>query len=422
VDGQSSGTPTVFWDSPIDLAADGCTGGTATYTMKDAAGTTIASGSLTEGPSGHYTATVPPQTPNRGAMDVSIAFTCPNAADNSSAAFTLYIDPSGVVSDTHAAPVAGATVTLMRSDAATGPFTAVTNGDGSVMSPSNQANPSTTDGVGHYGWDVVAGYYKVTASKADCYAPGSYDPVAHTVQPVVASAVQTIPPAVTNLDLTLDCTNLAPVAAFTQSVTSGHPGVSVHLDAGSAVDPNGSVASYHWDFGDGTPPLTTASPTADHVYSAIGAYTPTLTVVDDQGASSVLKSGNPVTVADAPGQVTGLSAVSGLHSVALSWTAPAANGSPITGYTVDVTPGGQHLTPTGTGVTVTGLTGNTSYTFAVRAVNAFGTGLAGSTLGVAGATGTHPSVAITAAPPAYTDQTAGQVSFTAGVDPCRWPR
>ncbi len=78
-----------------------------------------------------------------------------------------------------------------------------------------------------------------------------------------------------------------------------------------------------------------------------------------------------------PGAPTGVTAIRGNAQAGVSWTAPADNGgSPITGYTVTASPGGQTATVGGatTNAVVTGLTNGTSYTFIVRATNATGTG------------------------------------------------
>src|SRR5947209_1732048 len=216
---------------------------------------------------------------------------------------------------------------------------------------------------------------------------------------MVLSSARQIPPAVTDLDLLLDCTNLAPVASFTQSATTVRAGGAVAFDARASKDANGSVASYHWNFGDGT---TGTGATPSHSYGTVGTFTPTLTSTDDQGLVSAVKTGKPVTVASAPGAIGGLSTSSGLHRVHLSWVAPASNNSPITGYTVDVTPGGQHLTTTATSLNVDGLTGNTMYTFAVRAANAFGSSAPATAHAIAGAAN-HPVVTITSQPKALTN-------------------
>lgn len=72
--------------------------------------------------------------------------------------------------------------------------------------------------------------------------------------------------------------NLAPTPTFTTSVND----LSVHLDASGSSDPDGSVTSYAWDFGDGS---TGSGAVTDHVYATGGRYDVALTVVDDAGAS-----------------------------------------------------------------------------------------------------------------------------------------
>jgi YVTN family beta-propeller protein len=74
----------------------------------------------------------------------------------------------------------------------------------------------------------------------------------------------------------------APGAAFTSQ--AGPAGSATTFDASGSSDPDGSVASYRWSFGDGQT-ATTAGPTAAHVYADARAYSAVLTVVDDEGCS-----------------------------------------------------------------------------------------------------------------------------------------
>ena len=64
-------------------------------------------------------------------------------------------------------------------------------------------------------------------------------------------------------------------------------GQASSFDASASSDPDGTVASYHWDFGDGTS-QTTVSPTVTHTYATSNTYTVTLTVTDDAGCSTAL--------------------------------------------------------------------------------------------------------------------------------------
>jgi hypothetical protein len=68
------------------------------------------------------------------------------------------------------------------------------------MSPRNRRNPDRTDASGAFGWDVIPGYYRVTASHADCSAATSRKPA--------LSPLLTIPPAVLDLRLRLRCPHL----------------------------------------------------------------------------------------------------------------------------------------------------------------------------------------------------------------------
>ncbi len=195
---SDDGIPVVLVGTSPVLATGGCPGGTATFEIT-LGGETVASGGLSESPagSGQYSGPTGPLNAV-GDADVSIAIDCPGATPDETVEFGLYIDPSGHVRDSLGAPVADATVELLRSASPAGPFMPVPNGS-AVMSPSNRTNSDLTDADGHFGWDVVAGYYKVRASKDDCVS--NADRSAEFAE----SHVMTIPPPVTNLDIRLYC-------------------------------------------------------------------------------------------------------------------------------------------------------------------------------------------------------------------------
>ena len=85
--------------------------------------------------------------------------------------------------------------------------------------------------------------------------------------------------------------NQPPSATFTSTVTNR----SVAVDATGSADPDGSVASYGWNFGDGG---TATGLTASHLYAAAGAYTVTLTVTDNRGGTGTTT--RSVTAVDPP--------------------------------------------------------------------------------------------------------------------------
>jgi hypothetical protein len=76
--------------------------------------------------------------------------------------------------------------------------------------------------------------------------------------------------------------NQPPVAGFSTELF----GLTVVVDAlDGSSDPDGQVARYDWDFGDGTT-LQDGGPITAHDYPAFGTYTVTVTETDDQGCST----------------------------------------------------------------------------------------------------------------------------------------
>lgn len=76
--------------------------------------------------------------------------------------------------------------------------------------------------------------------------------------------------------------NQAPIANFNFTPTSGVEPLFVSFSALSSIDPDGSISSYTWDFGDGTSGVG-LMPT--HMYQVAGLYSVRLTVKDDKGLS-----------------------------------------------------------------------------------------------------------------------------------------
>jgi len=78
--------------------------------------------------------------------------------------------------------------------------------------------------------------------------------------------------------------NQPPIASFS-ATAPGFTGTPISFDASAAIDPDGTIARYDWDFGDGTV-LMDGGPTPQHVYASPGAYVVSLVVTDDEGAST----------------------------------------------------------------------------------------------------------------------------------------
>jgi YVTN family beta-propeller protein len=73
-----------------------------------------------------------------------------------------------------------------------------------------------------------------------------------------------------------------PIASF--SAPAARPGVPITLDATSSNDPDGRIASYRWEFGDGQT-VGSAGSGISHTYGKPGSYTATLTATDNEGCS-----------------------------------------------------------------------------------------------------------------------------------------
>ncbi|MCA9986584.1 MAG: PKD domain-containing protein, partial [Anaerolineales bacterium] len=77
--------------------------------------------------------------------------------------------------------------------------------------------------------------------------------------------------------------NQWPVAVASADQVSGDVALTVNFSAAGSTDSDGTIASYAWDFGDGT---TAATANPSHVYTTPGDYVAVLTVTDNQGATT----------------------------------------------------------------------------------------------------------------------------------------
>ncbi|WP_051752255.1 putative Ig domain-containing protein [Streptosporangium amethystogenes] len=159
--------------------------------------------------------------------------------------------------------------------------------------------------------------------------------------------------------------------------------------------------------------------------TAGSSYTFTVAAVNAVGTGPASAASSAVTPYDVPGRPTVTSATAGTLSANLTWTAPAGNGSTITGYVVTpyiagVAQSTQTFSGTVTTQTVTNLTAGISYTFTVTAVNAAGSGQASLPSGAV-VPNTSPSFTFSP-PPAGEVNVPYSVSLTVtgGTAPYTW--
>ena len=97
------------------------------------------------------------------------------------------------------------------------------------------------------------------------------------------SAETTHPVIVRSLPYSIGITpDQAPTAAFTTSVN----GLTVSFDGSGSFSPIGTIATYLWDFGDSSGPVTTENASTSHTYAREGVFSVSLTVTNTAGTST----------------------------------------------------------------------------------------------------------------------------------------
>jgi len=139
--------------------------------------------------------------------------------------------------------------------------------DGAPVATNAQTGSKLTSGIWRIGGDSLAGSWVSSGSTAGFFN-GSLDEVALYNAELSATDVRS------HYKASPAAVLASPVAAFTSAVN----GASVSFDATGSKDPDGTVVSYSWDFGDGT---TGTGATPSHTYAKSGAYVVNLTVTDD---------------------------------------------------------------------------------------------------------------------------------------------
>jgi PKD repeat protein len=124
--------------------------------------------------------------------------------------------------------------------------------------------------------------------------------------------------------------NQPPTAVISAVPTTGVAPLSVVFNGSGSSDPDGTIATWAWSFGDGT---SGSGPTITHVYTAAGFYIANLTVTDNAGASSTASATISVTTGSstAPSAPNNLAARSNSRArINLTWINTATNATSIT--------------------------------------------------------------------------------------------
>ena len=76
----------------------------------------------------------------------------------------------------------------------------------------------------------------------------------------------------------------APVAVANANILTGKAPLSINFSASESYDPDGTIVSYQWGFGDGA---SSSEANPSHTYAEPGTYTATLFVTDNQGLTGM---------------------------------------------------------------------------------------------------------------------------------------
>jgi PKD repeat protein len=172
------------------------------------------------------------------------------------------------------------------------PVAAFTASAASLVASFDGSTSSDADGsIAGYAWNYGDGATGTGATSAHTYAAAGTFTASLTVTDN-QGATSTITHPVT---VTAPAANNPPVAAFTSTVAS----LTASFDGTTSTDPDGTVASYAWSFGDGQ---TGTGSTVSHSYATAGTFTVSLTVTDNQGATATVS--HPVTTIAPPANVT----------------------------------------------------------------------------------------------------------------------
>jgi PKD repeat protein len=138
-------------------------------------------------------------------------------------------------------------------------------------------NATDSDGtISTYHWDFGDGSTATGATPSHTFAAAR----TYTVTLLVtddggetAQATKTV---------TITAPNQAPVASA-GGPYSGGPGTNIFFEGRASFDPDGTISTYQWSFGDST---TGTGSSVEHAYASPGTYTATLTVTDNNGLTN----------------------------------------------------------------------------------------------------------------------------------------
>ena len=392
--------------SSTSCTLSGLTNGT-TYTISVAAVNAIGTGAP-------WTGTVTPTisvpwaptsvVATSGDTSVSVSWAAPvNDGGSTITNYTVTASPGGATCTSSASScvVSGLTngtpysfsVTATNS-IGTGPAASASSTPAGPPLASASVSGTATDGAATVTWSSADNQGSPIISYAVTSTPSGYG--CQTGGSATSCSFNNLPGGV-SYTFTVTATNaLGTGPGATSAAVIGTIGVPTGPQAVAAAPENGSstvswtapandggavITGYTVTASPGTATCSTTSATSCTLSGLTNGTTYTLSVTATNSAGTGPAVGASVTPATTPSVPLSISASTGNGDVTVSWAASADDGgSPIMGYHVSTTPGGENCATSAAAVSCTmrNLTNGTTYTFDVTAVNAMGAGAAGA--------------------------------------------
>lgn len=154
---------------------------------------------------------------------------------------------------------------------------APSSGNAPLLVQLSSAGSSDADGaITGYSWNFGNGNSSTSPNPQAVYnSPGVYTVSLTVTDNQGATAIQ-------STTVTVSPANQPPVPHIVATPLSGSAPLNVSVNGGGSIDPDGSIVSYSWTFGNGE---TATGALASTTYTSPGSYLIRLTVVDNRGTS-----------------------------------------------------------------------------------------------------------------------------------------